>query len=266
MAGRLARGMAEFGSCRDLRELEERFVHGALELLPGDCLAWNNWAPDWSALQSGRLNAPYEKEFLDRLEAFHQTVDHHPVVLAGRFQSSAERVVKLTDFQSAAGFRDNPLYREVYRHLDSRYQIAFTPCHLTDRRVLLTLNRRLGDFSRVEEEVLHFTGRCLDGIARAIERKGALDDAWRELRGFIGGRGSADGFETLGPGELGLLGELLRTRSVSAISRARGVRRDSVDRRMGAIREKLGLENNRQLLSALADLRAEAAGRRQGGA
>lgn len=121
------------------------------------------------ALRTLASNGPCQQQFLHRLEAFHQTAGHHPVVVADPFQSMAARVVKPTDFQSAAGFRENPLYREVDRHLDSRDQIAFTPSHLPDRKVLLTLKRSRGDFSRAAEETPHFTGSCLDGIARAIE-------------------------------------------------------------------------------------------------
>lgn len=256
MAGRIARMVAEWSPCRDLQELEDRFVSGALDVLAGDCLAWNNWAPDWSSLHSGRLNRAYEEEFLRRFEAFQQTVGHHPVVVADQFQSTADRVVKLTDFQSAAKFRENPLYREVYRHLDSRYQIAFTPSHLPDRRILLTLNRSGRDFSRADEEALHFTGACLDGMARAIEDRRMLDEAWREICEFVGRHTGTGTIDSLRPADLGLLRDLLKRKSISEISQARSIRRDSVDRRMGAIRERLGLENHRQLLSALAELQA----------
>ena len=126
--------------------------------------------------------------------------------------------------------------------------------------------RQLGRTSARRQARRPVRGRAvapvLDGAVRVMHVAAVVDDAWRELRGFIGRLEGVDGFETLEPGELGILGDILRTRSVSEISRARGVRRDSVDRRMSEIREKLGLENNRQLLSALAELRAAGPGRR----
>ena len=170
------------------------------------------------ALRTLASNGPCQQQFLHRLEAFHQTAGHHPVVVADPFQSMAARVVKPTDFQSAAGFRENPLYREVDRHLESRDQIAFTPSHLPDRKVLLTLKRSRGDFSRAAEEAPHFTGSCLDGIARAIEEGRGLGAAWREIRRFVGHRTGTGDFDSLDHADLGLL---------------RDVRRDTVDRSPG---------------------------------
>lgn len=51
-----------------------------------------------------------------------------------------------------------------------------------------------------------------------------------------------------------LLKKLLKSGTRSGIARELGIRRDSVDKRFGSIRERLGLENHHQLLSALADL------------
>ena len=254
-AGRIARMVAGMCSCADLAELEDRFISDALKVLPGDCLAWNNWAPDWGTLLSGRLNEGYHEEFHHRLEAFGETVGYHPVVMANQFHATTSMVMKLTDFQPASKFAGNPLYCEVYRHIDSRFQLAFTPCHLSDRRVLLTLNRNSGDFSEEDREGLHYAGMCLDGIARAIEERQAMGRVWRELCAFAGGRTGIGPFNSLGDTDLRVLAGLLKRRSVSEISASWEVRRDTLDKRLGSIRERLGVENNRQLLSALAELR-----------
>jgi hypothetical protein len=54
--------------------------------------------------------------------------------------------------------------------------------------------------------------------------------------------------------------DLLSTRgtkspSSGSVATEMGIRQDSLDKRLGAIREKLGLENHHQLLSASAALR-----------
>ncbi|TAE78438.1 MAG: hypothetical protein EAZ65_05680 [Verrucomicrobia bacterium] len=253
-AAKIARMIADLSFCADLSELESLFVQQALTVLPGECLAWNNWAPSWESLISGRLNGGYHEEFHRHLDAFSETVSHHPVVRANQFAASSTAVLKLTHYQSSARFRENPLYREVYRHIDSRFQIAFAPSCLSDRRILLTLNRKQADFEEEDEESLDFGGRCLDRIARAIDEKQTLERAWLRLCSIVGEQTGIGPIQSLGESELRLLTDLLQKKNISQISVARKIRRDTVDKRMASIRERLGLENNRQLLSALAEL------------
>ena len=49
---------------------------------------------------------------------------------------------------------------------------------------------------------------------------------------------------SLGTKDTLLLSDLLKSRTRSEIARRMGIRRDSVDKRQGAIRERLGLENH----------------------
>jgi hypothetical protein len=175
--------------------------------------------------------------------------------MANQFHATTSTVMKLTDFQSANKFAGNPLYREVYRHIDSRFQLAFTPCQLSDRKVLLTLNRNCRDFSEEDREELHYAGLCLERISRMIEERQILEMTWNTLCAFAGSRAGVGPFDSLGITDLKLLAALIAKRRVSQISADWKIRRDTLDKRLGAIRERLGLENNQQLLSALSDLR-----------
>lgn len=121
--------------------------------------------------------------------------------------------------------------------------------------MLLTLNRSNRDFSEEEREGLHHAGLCLDRIARAVEERRMLAKAWMELCDFVGGRIGMGPFDSLGVMDLKVLAILLKGKSVAEISSICDVRRDTLDKRFGSIREKLGVESNRQLLSALAELR-----------
>ncbi len=253
MTRRIDRALLEMAGLDSIDELERHFIHACPGILPGDCVAWNNWMPDWSAILSGRLNGDYQQEFQSRLDAFNHVVNEHPVIRAGRFPSSSRQVLRMSDFESIRSFRNNPLFREIYRHIDSRHQIAFTPCLLPDRRVLLTLNRRARDFTTREMELLHYTGLRLDQVAQALHWRQMLEQAWHALCAFAGSRLPGDA-GSLGPRDLELLAMLLHGMRPGEIARTAGIRRDTLDKRLGNIRARLGMDNNRQLLSALAGL------------
>ena len=238
-----------------VEELEVRFMQEAENILPGDCLCWNNWAPDLSHLLNFRLNETYEETFENLLGVFDEVVAHHPIIAAGQFITSSEDVKRLSDFESSSRFRENPLFREVYRHLDSNYQLVFTPSVLQDRRIVLTWNRRALDFTDRDREMLHLMGLRLGVISRRIAQRQVLEKNWRSLCGFVDARLSVGPANTLGAQDVRLLEKLLKSGTRSAIARQMGIRRDSVDKQLGSIRERLGLENHHQLLSALAELK-----------
>ncbi len=147
------------------------------------------------------------------------------------------------------------MFREVYRHLDSNHQLAYTPAVLQDRRILLTWNRRALDFSGRDREIFQLMGLRLGVISRRIEQRERLERNWQALCGFVDARITAGPATSLGAHDVRLLGKLLKSGTRSGIAREFGIRRDSVDKRLGAIRERFGLENHHQLLSALAELK-----------
>lgn len=249
------RTMMRLANLETLDELEERFMQEACKLLPADCLCWNNWEVDLSQLQSFRSNDQYGPRFGQLLDVFADTVAYHPAIAANQLDSSTEKVLRISDFQSSASFKENPLFREVYRHLDSHYQICYTPSVLKDRRILLTWNRRALDFTDQDQQVFKFMGLRLGLISRRIEERQELEKSWRILCGFVDARMEAGAANSLGPNDITLLTALLRPAKRSRIARDLGIRRASVDKRLGSIRERLGLENHHQLLSALADLK-----------
>ena len=252
---KIDRTMMGMARLETLEELEIRFMREAEKILPGDCLCWNNWAPDMSRLMDFRLDDSYMDTFSQLLGVFNEVVAHHPMIAAGQLAATSEEVMRLSDFESFSRFRENPLFREVYRHLDSSHQLAYTPSVLQDRRIILTWNRRALDFSEREREILHFMGLRLGVISRRIEQREQLEKNWRGLCGFVDARLTAGPASSLGAQDLHLLTKLLESGTRNGIARELGVRRDSVDKQLGSIRERLGLENHHQLLSALAELK-----------
>ncbi|MBU6170977.1 MAG: hypothetical protein KGQ87_05730 [Verrucomicrobia bacterium] len=250
---RMLNGMAELSS---LEELEMRFVTDAILMLPADLLAWNNWTLDGSGLISGTLNDNYQSRFDALMEAFEATVGKHPIIAAGQYSKSHTEVVRMSDFQNYGRFKQNPLFREVYRHLDSHFQLSYTPSILADRQILLTLNRRAFDFTEQDRQLLHYLGNRLDQVARLIEQRQQLETAWHGLCAFVDAVAPID-FKELKKPDLQLLADLLRRRSRTEIAQLRGIRRDTLDKRLGAIRESLGFENHHQLLVALTEMQSQ---------
>lgn len=254
-ARKIDRTMMAMAGGETLDDLEIRFIQEAGSILPADCFCWNNWSLDMGHLIDFRINDSYMTPFAERLEVFNEVVAHHPVIASNQLAASADQVMRLSDFEGHRSFRENPLFREVYRHLDSYHQLAYTPCLLEDRRIILTWNRRVLDFTERDRQVFHFMGQRLALICRRTEQRQKLEKSWRALCGFVDVRINAEPASSLTTGDVRLLTELLKSGTRGGIARAQGVRRDSVDKRLGSIRERLGLENHHQLLSALAELK-----------
>jgi DNA-binding CsgD family transcriptional regulator len=254
MARKVERSMAGLAGARSLVELEELFIPEAARLVPGDCLCWNNWSNDLSHQISVSSNDDYARKAGDLNDSFVETLIHHP--LFTHFADTTDHVMRISDFASDRSFRENPLFREVYRHLDSYHQICYTPSVLPDHRIVLTWNRRALDFTERDRQIFHHLGQRLNVVALGIEERQRLEKHISELCRFVDSKIFPDpSSASLGEKDTLLLSQLLNHRSRGDIAGDSGIRRDSVDKRLGSIREKLGLENHHQLLSALADLK-----------
>jgi DNA-binding CsgD family transcriptional regulator len=254
-ARRIDRAMLSLADVETLGELEQRFIQTAGKLLPADCICWNNWSKDMSHLMTYRTNDKYNERFDGLLDVFAETVSEHPVIAANKLDDTLGQVMRISDFQPTVEFRENPLFREVYQHLDAHYQICFTASILQDRRLILTWNRRALDFTDQDAQVFHYMGIRLGLVSRRIEQRERLENAWKGLCEFVNQRMANNSVASLGERDGYLLAELLKSRPRGQIAADMGIRRDSLDKRLGAIRERLGLENHHQLLSALAALR-----------
>ena len=245
----------EMAHLRSIEDVEDYFVNNGSNLLSGECLAWNNWKSDWSGLTSASLNSHYHERFASLIDSFYATFPHHPMNTADWVQEASKHPLKLSDFQESRIFLENPIYKEVYRHLDSRYQLLASVCTLSDRHIIITLNRQKKDFSKRDMELLQYAGTRLALIAKGIDRNKFLEIEWRQLCELVGGKAHVDFFTSLKSRDLYLLDLIGKGYRIADIAQQQGVRRDTLDKRLGAIREHLGLENNRQLLRILSEMR-----------
>jgi DNA-binding CsgD family transcriptional regulator len=253
VAGRIDRRFHDLSRLDTLRELEERFLGEAARILPGDFLCWNNWSNKLNCPISMETNDGYGARAESLNEAFAATLIHHPVFQ--RFEMTCSQVMRVSDFESDRKFQKNPVFKEVYRHLDARYQVAYTPTVLKHHRIVLTWNRSAMDFNDRDVQIFLYMGIRAGEIARTLQEREALMQGWRRLCGFLDLRLPFGNAGSLLDQDAVVLAALLRSGSRTEIANSLDIRRDSLDKRLGSIREKLGLENHHQLLSALADLR-----------
>ncbi|MGJ8638363.1 MAG: hypothetical protein ACSHYA_03130 [Opitutaceae bacterium] len=142
----------------DFETLEQQFVEEFERIIPSDTPCWNNFTVDLTGALSVASNQDYGNAFNPLFESFAETVAHHPVVAKGGWGSLAEAPRRLSDFETNYHFRENPLYREVYKHVDANYQIGYLAAKLSDRSVIFTINRKSSDFTEAQVQLLHLWG------------------------------------------------------------------------------------------------------------
>lgn len=241
----------------DLPTLGEELIKGAEKFLPSDFMLWNVWMPDMSRIIGLASNQRDCCKMLERYEtALSATIHHHPVIAAGHLEQAGIRPQRMSDYQSTAAFEDNPLYREVYRHVDSRHQIAYEAIRLQDCRVILSWNHLGSDFDERQIQVLHLLGMQVAALSRRLEERRHLWRIWGELSGALGLQPEVRGaLEPLLGGKDGhILSRLVRGDTRTAIAAELGWRRDTLDRHLATVRERLGYENTPQMLQAFAEL------------
>lgn len=251
---------AHLAEASDLATLGRELIQGSVGILPADFMLWNLWTPAMDEILGFEANHDHYRAELERLSrALNATIHHHPVIAAGHLESAWFRPQRISDFQSDAAFRRNPLYQEVYRHTDSRYQIACNAARLDGARIVLSWNQACRDFTDREVQLLHFIALRVQVLSRRIDERRQLRAVWESL---AGGLDSVTGIMpaglSLGPKEGRLLAGLARGESRAEIAAALEWRRDTLDRKLAELRERLGHESTAQLMQALASLRPAA--------
>jgi hypothetical protein len=246
----------------DLDTLGRELIEGAGKILPADFMVWNLWTPAMDELLGFEANHTHHHDKLDRLgDALNATIHHHPVIAAGQMEYVHLKPQRMSDYQSGSAFKSNPLFQEVYRHIDSHYQVAYKPAKFSDCQIILSWNLRNRDFTDHEVQLLHLLGMQVGVISRRIEERRHMQAAWEALAGSLGtisGKKSsftAAGLPTLAMSEGRILSGIIRGETRADIATSLKWRRDRLDRQLGALRERLGLESTAQLMQALAELK-----------
>lgn len=252
----------------DLDTLGRQLIGGSGKILPADFMVWNLWTPNMDTLLSFEANHEQLRDAMNQREdSLLATIHHHPVISAGQLESTRMKPQRMSDYQSHAAFKSNPLFQEVYRHLESNYQIAYNAIVLDESQIMLSWNLRSRDFTDREVQLLHLLGMQVATLSRRIEDRRHLREMWETLNCSMGAAMEplAASDPLLGANDGRILTGLIRGEARTAIAAGLNWRRDTLDRHLGGLRDRLGYENTGQMLQALAALRSPLSGQANGG-
>lgn len=264
--GKLSSDLAD---SRDLDALGRGLILGAEKILPADFMLWNLWTPAMDALLGCDANHHhYTDELEKRGDALQATIQYHPVIATGHLDDSAIKPQRMSDFQSQRAFKKNPLYQEVYRHVESSHQIAYIAAKHPDSQIVLSWNMQGRDFTDREVQLLHLMGRQVGILSHRIEERRYQQEAWDALLHAIRPAMGSTAVATDPPPLLGamdgrVLSGLIRGETRAEITQSLEIRRDTLDRHLGQLRERLGFDSMPQLMGSLAALRPESVARRR---
>jgi len=249
---RKMRGLVrKLASTANWNEFGHEVVWGCNGVIENESPCWNVFKPDMESLIAFDSFPCFGKRFHGLLEQFQNTLNHHPVLKPKGWDTMREGPSRLTDFEPSSTFRHNPLYREVYRHLNSDYQIGLTLVELSDRTLVLTMNRASIDYTDHEFQKAHVLGDMINHVAQQMDRRLQAELSLAELADIIGSHACLEGTERLTRRELHVLTGLREENKLAGVSRKLGVSLKTVDESLGVIREKLGLDSTHQLRAAL---------------
>ncbi|MDQ8185803.1 hypothetical protein [Pelagicoccus sp. SDUM812002] len=232
-------------------ELSECALLYLNRLLPSDCICWNEWTPAFAFLKHSQVSASHDSTIRSLLPALVENLKYHPVIAEHGWQNLRDIPYQLSDYIDQGALSENPLYTEVYRHLEARYQLAFPFCSTSTTELFLILNRGSHDFTANERHLLKTSGPLLASHVHRLHRKemairkaGIVATIMEQNYGLLN-------VDKLSLGELFLLKELAAGQNVSDVARHKKVRRDTLSRQLSTAREKLQLDTNKELLSTL---------------
>ena len=244
------------------QELEQLFLTEVGRVIPNENPCWNNWSSDASVLQSVVSRKYYHEQFSQLFESLLETLPSHPLFRGADYSKAvhyiSERPSRISEQISARDWaHNNPLHREVYRHVDATHQLAFHFVWLRDRSMNFTLNRPTRDFDERETQLCTAMGWGLADICRQLEQKNLLEARVKLLTGRLFDLAGVDLSRQLSPKEILTLGEISQGGTVSEIATKAGVSTHTYTERLSSIREKLHLESTPQLKALLRAYREE---------
>ena len=134
------------------------------------------------------------------------------------------------------------------------------PARFHDSQIILSWNSGSRDFTDRQVQLLHLLGMLVGVLARRIEQRRHLqrlsDALSRGLRSIPGqSLMNAPFAPVLRSTDERILTGLIQGESRADIAASLQWRRDTLDRHLAMLRERLGYENTAQLMQALASLR-----------
>jgi len=246
--------LGEASKIESFDELEEHFISQIQQVIPHDNPCWNNWSTDLTHLMSFRANGHYHAVCGNLFENLTSTLPSHPVLLRGGWDLFNKGACRISDCISEREWLGkNPLYAEAYRHLDVRHQMSYHFVTLSDRALVLTVNRPRLDFSDGEKQKLEVLGHGMAFVTKNLEKNIVMKNRVDILSSRLGELAGLTNPDLLTPKETLALGAIFHAQTISEAARHEGVSNQTFAERLGAIREKLNLHSLPQLRALLRD-------------
>lgn len=249
---RLVRSVAEdMKSCESWSEIGNCFIQRFDELVPSDFPCLNFETPDLSEIVDFYVPPQVLQRAIPVAEATPVFHHHHPVISTLGANKIQNVVGVISDFCGAKGFFDNPLYSEVYKHIDTRDQMVHNLGGYSGMSVWITINRSTVSFSQKEKEMMVALCKPMQSIFRELEKKLALRKGINYFSQLI----QLD-LHLLSPAEIKVLMALMEGKSIENVRQETGKARSTLDRQIASTREKLGMESTRTLLSHMVEIKS----------
>lgn len=169
----LLSGIERIHGSGDMASLTRAMVDVAASVVPAAHVTYNELDPERQRAICF-FNIDQVTHLQDRyLPTFVRHMHEHPVlqhVRTAQQLAEAPGVRKISDFLPDADYHETALYRDVYRHLETRYQMI-VPVMNGAVTVGLALNRDRADFSERDREVLALLAPHLAIAYRAARQR-----------------------------------------------------------------------------------------------
>lgn len=244
---RIQRLIGSLRTAKSWTELQELFVPEVSKCLGGDFFCWNEMTPDFGEFTEFLIPPAYYSEIFKYTETIVHFCPEHPIVQSVGWGGLDWRAQSISDHVSHQAYREQPLYREAYRYLDTDYQMASYLGRFGDSQLVLTFSRTGKDYDAREKDIMSRIGWELARLSREVlERdlvRARLDTLWTH----IGEQTQWSGWKDLAAPEIAALPAILGFHSLAET----GLSQRSFRRQCEHIREKLGLDSLNQLRALL---------------
>jgi len=242
----------EAASLGSFDALASHFIEQIDRVIPNENPCWNDFSSDLTQFNFLITRDCYTERFGQLFESLQATLPEHPVLQVGGWDLFTAGPTRLSEHSPERNwFQKNPLYQEVYRHVDASHQICYHFTTLSDRALIFTLNRPLIDFNDAEMQKLQVLGQGMASISKQLETRIRLRERVTILTERLGDLAGISTPELLTPKETQALGAIAQCHSISEAASREGISPHTFAERLGSIREKLCLHNTSQLKALL---------------
>lgn len=234
-------------AAKSLVDLERQFVDEIQNVVGCESPTWDNFSKDCSQI----LSVASHDDFIEAFAVYQDTINHtiptHPVLSAGGWEAIDLTPQRMLDWISQSKLCDVPLYYDFYRHVGAHFQLGVRFARLSDRNLVITLNRGTVDFTTRESQLLECLCRCLGTVVQEIDHRRQMLQSIERMIMHLRGNDASLRLDLLTPSEIRLFGRIACGDQIQQIALDEDLSKHTLYKTGEAIREKLNLESNKQI-------------------